>query len=132
MLKENSLVSSFLRVITNAALFPTTTIGMTVGTSNCTQHKIVETEKESIHYATMNYFEIISEASRGGGRYTDAFASTIGCDSNTREIFGAELQRHYNDVFFVDKTNPEKLLLNVYKMILNDPKLLRSCSIKVG
>lgn len=132
ILKENSLVSSFLRVITNAALFPSTTIGMTVGTSNCSQHKIVETEKESLHYATMNYFEILSEASRGGGKYTDAFATTIGCQKSVRAEFNSELQKHYQDVFFQDRSNPEKLLLNVYKMIFQDEKLLKSCSLQVG
>ena len=58
ILKDNSLVSSALRATTNGILVPVVTLGMTFGTSNCSKHKIVKKEKESLHFVTMNYFEL--------------------------------------------------------------------------
>ena len=45
LLKKNSILSSSLRVTTNGIFFPTTTLGMTIGTSNCSKHKHFHTEK---------------------------------------------------------------------------------------
>ena len=65
LFKENSLVSSAFRATTNGILFPSVTFGMTFGTSNCTQHKLVLKEKESLHFVTENYFEVQADMARG-------------------------------------------------------------------
>jgi hypothetical protein len=132
ILKDNSLVSSSLRSTTNGILMPVVTIGMTVGTSNCTQHKIVLKEQESLHFATMNYFELMAEAARGEGVYLAAFADTIGCPTNARAQFGQEVQKNYNQVFSDSSRRPEQMLTEVYKVILTNEKLTRSCSLGLG
>lgn len=128
ILKDNSLVSSALRAITNGVLFPVSTIGMTVGTSNCTQHKIVMTEQQSLHFATQNFYELKGEAARGEGAYLQAFAQTIGCGKSARVLFGQRLQSHYGEVF-KETRRPEQMLENVYKVILSDDSLTRQCSL---
>lgn len=132
LLKENSLVSSSLRTTTNGILLPVVTIGMTVGSSNCTQHKIVLKEQESLHFATMNYFELMGEAARGQGTYLSAFADTIGCPVAARAQFAEQVQKNYKQVFSDSSRRPEQMLTEVYKVILTNEQLTRSCSLGLG
>ncbi len=131
VLKENSLVSSFLRTITNGIFFPTTTVGMTVGTSNCTKHKIVLHEQESLHFATHNYFEIKAEAARGQGRTLSAFSDTIGCPKSVRGVFAERFQQNYLKVFSQSEAQPDKMLQEVYRFILTDKFLMHACSLQL-
>lgn len=132
VMKDNSLVSSFLRSITNAFLFPTTTVGMTFGTSNCTRHKLVQTEQESLHFATQNYFEILAEASRGQGKTLAAFSDTIGCPVKARGHFAERFQKNFMQVFSTSQVGPEKMLQEVYRFILNDETLTHACSLQLS
>ncbi len=132
ILKENSLVSSALRGTTHWVLFPIVTLGMIFGTSNCTQHSLVLKEKESLHFATMNYFELQGNIAKGRGEYLSAFATTVGCPAHAQMRFNQRLRTHYSDLYSHGETNPEKVLLEVYKTILNDRELTQACSIGVS
>lgn len=127
LFKENSLVSSAFRATTNAVLFPVTTIGMTVGTSNCSQHKLVKKEAESLHFATMNYFELKGEVAKGNGKYLAAFSETMGCDTKAQELLNSELKNNYKNLFPKGRPNPENTLLEVYKTIFRNETLTRQC-----
>lgn len=126
--KENSLISSALRATTNGVLFPTTTLGMTLGTSNCSKHKIVMKEKESLHFVTNNYFELKNEAASGRGEFITAFTETLGCQQQGAQIVAHELQKNYQHVFKHDHNSPNKVLLEVYKIILSKPSVAKFCS----
>ncbi len=128
LFKENSLVSSALRSTTNAFLFPSVTFGMTFGTSNCTRHKLVLKEKESLHFVTENYYEVQADMARGTGKFLSVLGETIGCDGGAIEHFNQMGKEHFKDIFSGEKT-PESVLLETYKMILNDKKLTQACSL---
>ncbi len=130
LFKENSLVSSSFRATTNAILLPVVTFGMTFGTSNCTQHKIVKTEKESLYFVTMNYFELKSEIAKGNGEYINALAQTMGCESSANERLSTALKRNYPVIFQNSSIQPEATLSEVYKTIFRDEKLTQACSLK--
>lgn len=132
ILKDNSLVSSSLRATTNAVLFPVTTIGMTMGTSKCTEHKIVLKEKESLYYTTNSYYELKGEAAKGNGPYLTAYAETIGCEPRAQERFNQAIKENYEKIFKAGQPNPESSLIEVYKTILNDRDLTNQCSLHVG
>jgi hypothetical protein len=68
ILKKNSMLSSVGRFITNTALFPLSTLGMTLGTSNCSKHSLVEEHKRSLHFATLSYDLLRQDMARGSGR----------------------------------------------------------------
>lgn len=127
VLKENSILSSSLRATTNVVLFPTTTIGMTIGTSNCSKHKLVATEKESLHFAVNNFHELKIESARGKGEFLVAFAETIGCKKTTQEKFNSKLKTKHKDIF--KNGSGESTLREVYKVILQDRELVQSCSL---
>jgi len=129
LFKENSILSSILRVTTNGILFPVTTLGMTFGTSNCSKHSLVQTEQESLKFATENYFEILAEATKGQGEFITSYAVTIGCKKESIDTFGKELKNSYQNLYLLNKQNPEELLRQTYKVILNNKELVYSCSL---
>lgn len=130
--KDNSLVSSSLRATTNGILIPVVTIGMTFGTSNCTQHKIVQTEKQSLYFATNNYYELQGDVARGRGEHLEAFATTIGCPAKAQARFNEHVRKNYQTMFAPNQTSPEVLLKEVYKTILSDKTLTNQCSLGIG
>jgi len=127
--KNNSLVSSALRATTNGILMPVVTLGMTFGTSNCTQHKLVLKEKESLHFATMNHFQLKSEIAKGSGEYLSAFAATMGCPSGAQTRLNEHVKAQYSSVYPDARVQPDQVLVEVYKVILSDPELTRQCSL---
>ena len=64
--KENSMVSSALRATTNGWSSPVVTIGMTFGTSNCAQHKLVMNDKRGLHFVTHNTNNLLAVDLSGG------------------------------------------------------------------
>lgn len=128
ILKENSILSSALRATTNGILFPVTTIGMTVGTSNCTKHKIVLKEKESLHFVTHNYFELKSQVAMGSGTHISALSQTMGCSDVSDQALSQSLKKSYSNIFEdSNSSNPEKALTEIFKVILRNPDLAKKC-----
>lgn len=132
LFKNNSLVSSALRTTTNSVLGPTVTLGMTFGTSNCSKHSIVKNEMKSLHFATMSYFELQSDIAKGNGEHLAAFANTLGCEGSALSHASKMLQKNYNNIYPSNSIDPEKTLLEVYKVILSDPSLIKQCAMTVG
>ncbi|MBX3040095.1 MAG: DUF3015 family protein [Bdellovibrionaceae bacterium] len=129
LFKENSLLSSALRGTTNGALFPVVTIGMTIGTSNCTQHKLVLKEKESLHFATMNHYELKNAMVQGRGEYLSAFGETMGCPASVQGKLNQSLRGNFNAIYPNRDVKPDAVLIEVYKTILSDRELTQACSL---
>lgn len=129
VLQDNSLVSSALRATTNGMLFPSVTIGMTLGTSNCTKHKIVLKEKETIHFATNHYYELRREIGLGGGEFFENYYATIGCQPELESHFAQLIRKEYEKVFQSTEVQPERLVEESYRVILSDPQLTHACSL---
>lgn len=127
LFKDNSLVSSSFRATTNGILFPVTTIGMTVGTSNCSQHKLVKQEMQTLHFATMNYFELKGDIAKGSGSHLTAFTETVGCDAKANSLLKSQLKNNYQNIFPTGAINPEKTVSEVYNTIFSNPDLTRQC-----
>lgn len=125
--KENSILSSSLRVTTNAIFFPTTTLGMTLGTSNCSKHKLVRTEKESLHFAISNFYELKAEIAKGNGEFLTAFSQVLGCKSHTQKAFNKKLKKNFEEIFKTEV--PANSLREIYRVILQDTELVNSCSL---
>jgi hypothetical protein len=127
--KKNSIVSSSLRATTNGILVVTVTLGMTMGTSNCSRHSLVQTEKESIKFATENYYEIAMDAAKGEGEFMTAFANTLGCKNNDLKLFKNEMRSNIEKIYNPNKADPVEMLKQTYILILNNKELLSSCSL---
>lgn len=129
VVKKNSLVSSALRGTTNGFLGPVVTLGMTFGTSQCSKHSIVKTEKKTIHYVTNNFYELQSEIAKGEGLFLSGLSETIGCKSDTQKTFNKELKNKFQEMYKSNAQTPENVLIKVYETILTNEELTRSCSL---
>lgn len=139
VLKDNSMLSSALRATTNGILFPSSTIGMTFGTSNCTKHSLVLKEKESLYFITQNFYDLQNQISQGKGEYLQAFADVVGCRGSSENFnyLSNALQREYHSIYNDDismnknskNLQNENVLKKIYFIIINDSKLTKYCSI---
>jgi hypothetical protein len=129
VLQDNTLVSSALRATTHGILWPSTTLGMTLGASNCTKHRIVEAEQETLYFATQNYFELMRESSIGGGEFISTYYSTIGCHPHLEQHFSKLVQAQFEQLFPEGETRPEQLVEETYKVIFSDADLTHACSL---
>jgi hypothetical protein len=131
VVKENSLVSSSVRGTTNGILGPVVTFGMTSGTSNCAKHKLVKSEKRSLHFATMNHFELKGEIAKGDGPYLNAFAQTLSCPPDVSQRLNRKLKGNFKSLY-EGKRDPRRTLMEVHKIISQDEKLKRACKTALG
>ena len=123
---------SSLRGTTNGILFPVTTIGMTFGTSNCSAHKIVDNQGESVKFATLAYHDLVVQMAQGKGEHLAAFANTLGCPWQTQLEFNRTLQTSFQRIVPTDAVAPEAIVDQVRVELQTQPLLARACSGAVG
>ncbi|WP_141735466.1 DUF3015 family protein [Oligoflexus tunisiensis] len=127
ILKQNSMVSSIGRAITNGVLFPVSTLGMTLGTSNCAKHSLVEAHQRSLHFATRSYDILRQDMARGHGRHLDAYLATFGCDALGRNNLAGQMQAAFEKELYLT-IQPDALVESTARMIQTSPALQSSCS----
>ncbi len=126
ILKDNSLVSSFLRAVTNGVLSPVYTLGMTFGTSNCAKHSIVDAEKRSEHLAMVGFEKLRQDVAKGEGPFLDAYAETFKCDQHGAPQFKQSLQANFTTVFS-DNASPKTIVENTKMVVKTHPEIAQHC-----
>lgn len=109
--QRNSLVSSFVRALTNYTT--TSTFAMTSGTSGCDHHSIVSKDKQDIHYAEANFESLMVDMAKGNGAYLQGFAMVMGCNANEAAAFSQVSQKNYDQFFPNSGTTPNELVNSV-------------------
>ena len=122
---KQSLVSSSTRSLVNATF--SNSIAMTLGTSGCAKHSIVQNEAKGIHFAEANMNQLAIEMSRGNGEFVQGFAGVFGCQNS--EAFGSMVQSKYESVLPSANTSGVELYNNVKAEIRNNASLSASCSL---
>lgn len=105
---RTSILSSYTRSLTNATT--SSTFGMTSGTSGCDNHSIVSNEKQQIHYAEVNYHNLMVEMSQGNGEFLKGFALVMGCSEANINDFTQTAQKNYNNLFPATNAQPSQLV----------------------
>ncbi len=123
--KNQSLVSSSTRAIVNATF--SNTIAMTLGTSGCAKHSIVNNDAKGIHFAEANMNQLAIDMARGNGEFVTSFASVFGCQNS--RAFGSMVQANYETVLPSDSTSGVELYNNVKAQIKNNATLSSTCSL---
>ncbi|MBC7713379.1 MAG: DUF3015 family protein [Rhizobacter sp.] len=122
---NQSLISSSTRSLVNATF--SSSIAMTLGTSGCAKHSIVQNEVKGIHFAEANMNVLALEMSRGNGEFVAGFASVYGCSDAS--LFGSMVQSNYESVLPSANTSGVELYNNVKAQIKNNAALSASCSL---
>ncbi|RYZ57776.1 MAG: DUF3015 domain-containing protein [Proteobacteria bacterium] len=95
--KNNSLLSSFARVITNGILSPVVTIGMSFGTSNCAKHSLVMNDQGSLEFAAKSMDILRQDMAKGEGEHLTAYLASFGCNELVRPELAIAMQQAFTD-----------------------------------
>ena len=126
LLPKNSLVSSFFRTMTNATFL--NTIAMTLGTSGCAKHSIVENSKRSLHFAEANLDHLKADLAVGSGERAEAFARTFGCGVTTVGDFLETFRSEYNYLLPHAQVDAAQLVERAHIVIQTTPALASYCA----
>jgi hypothetical protein len=121
IMKDNSLISSFSRAITNGT-FLNSWFGMTSGTLGCARHSIVKNESKAIHYAEANHQELMINIAQGGGEVLEGFAHVVQYQGDVK-ILGEVVQRNFATIYPHQNTSPQQVIMNMQK-VFSDPHAL--------
>jgi hypothetical protein len=122
---NTSLVSSYTRTLVNLTF--SNTIAMTLGTSGCAKHSIVQNDMKGIHFAEANLESLVVEMSRGNGEFVSGLAEVFGCQN--AKAFGSMVQSKYEAILPTTNVSGVELYINVKNQIKNDAKLSSTCSL---
>jgi hypothetical protein len=127
VLKENSLLSSFGRVVTNGVLFPVVTLGMTFGTSNCSKHSIADNDQRSLEFAAQNLDILRQDIARGEGEHLSSYFATFGCRASAYDNLSAALRMRYSQGLY-QSDEPYDYVIETRGIINDSGNLREACS----
>lgn len=86
-------------------------------------------EEEKKAFVSYNVENLKIDISKGGGEYTDTYASLSGCSDNTKKEFAEYLQKNFIKIYSANLDNsPEKIYNNIEQIIKENKKLTVACS----
>ncbi|MCG6139403.1 DUF3015 domain-containing protein [Leptospira mtsangambouensis] len=103
------------------------TIGITIGTSNCTADGVVKQDKVQELFVTMNYDSLGQEMASGKGEKLESLGNLLGCSNDSISRFGQVTKENYAKLITEDST-PASLLSAVKSEVKSDKILAKSCS----
>lgn len=125
--KENSILSSSLRNTTNGFLYPTVTIGMTFGTSNCAKHNLVEKDEDSLQFAADNFEVLRHDIAKGQGEHLNAYLASFSCQPLVNGRIASGLQKAYRDSLHQSQ-NPADFVISTRDLIQTSEASVKMCS----
>lgn len=105
----------------------TQTMGITSGTSNCTDQGLVKVDKEQEAFVEANFERLQSDIAAGGGPYLDALTELMGCQG-VGDAVGAMAQTRYEVLFSRVDTTPQTALYGLKGAMSTDESLARACT----
>jgi hypothetical protein len=127
VLKENSLLSSFGRLVTNGFLTPFVSLGMTFGTSNCAKHNLVQKDQSSLDFAEKTFDLLRQDLARGEGDYLAGYMSTFGCSAQVTPLLTDDLRRAFARGLYASE-EPVDLVITTRSLILASATREALCS----
>ncbi|SRR5258708_5789868 len=106
--KDNSKVTQVLGATTNGT--GSQTLGITSGTSGCTEDGAVKWAKAAEVYAEVNLDSLRREMAIGNGEYVETFASLLGATDANRPAVLKFFQTEYASLFPTASTTSSDLL----------------------
>jgi len=123
---KNSLISTTTRAYVNATF--SSTIGMTLGTSGCAKHSIVQNDKRAIHFAEVNQGQLMIEMAQGRGEHLRGLVATLGCNPAGFSDISRAIQADYSNIFpSMSDTSAPQMLNGVKAAISKQQGLAQQC-----
>jgi hypothetical protein len=127
LFKENSFVSSSLRSTTNGYSSPIVTLGMSFGTSNCAQHKIVMNDKRGLHFVAHNTHNLVVDVAMGRGESLGVLAETMGYDWKSQAQFNDVMKQNFHTIFGQNEENSATVYGHMIDAVSRDEYLSARC-----
>lgn len=91
------------------------TIGITFGTSNCTEDGVATAAREKDAFIEANYADLRREVVVGNGAYLSSLASLYGCKGEAALSFGHALQKNQEQVLKASSTEASSVIESVVR-----------------
>lgn len=104
----NKIIQGSLAATTNATAGQTYSI--TTGTSGCTNHGIVQNDKQVEVFVAVNFENLKEDMVRGQGEYLQSLSNLMGVPAEKQPTFFAMAQEHYQDLFPSSEAGASHLL----------------------
>lgn len=120
-------IGQVLAATTNVAT-SSQTLGITSGTSNCTNDGVVRSEKAQKLFVYYNYPTLVLDFSRGEGERLQALATLMGCPLHSKELGQITKSRLPQILTEGSRTDSDLLLANVQELVKKDATLSKVCN----
>jgi hypothetical protein len=124
---DASIVSSVARFWTHATLFPSVSLGYTIGTSGCAKHSFVEKDRPSLEFATKTYDLLRQDLARGEGEYLNAYINTFDCQPRVVSALVIDLRQTFAQGLYQSE-EPVDLVIATRGLISARPERQAYCS----
>ena len=95
---------------TTNSTFWSTEIGITIGTSNCTDDGVAMGDREQEMFTEANFDMLKQEIAQGQGENINALASLMGCDESQSKVLSSSLQAKNGSIV---SDTPQNLLFSI-------------------
>ena len=126
--QSKGIVQQLLGFTTNGTFLPTYAIGITVGTSGCSNSGVVEGERAAQEFVAINADAVNQDAAQGRGEYLGALAQLMGCGAEAHADFAQMVQTHYEALPADPRAAPATWVAQVRAELSADPALAASCA----
>jgi len=121
--QDNGKTMQILAGTTNN-IYGTQTLGITSGTSGCTQDGVVAKAKELEVYIAVNMDNLRHDIARGEGSYVNALAALLEVSKDKTPQFAAYLHSKYSDIFPTSDVTPSQLITSLSEQLKKSPDVL--------
>lgn len=125
---QRGIAPQVLAVTTNGTFF--NTVGITSGTSGCTQDGVVRSNWKTVAYIDSNMTKIAKDMSRGEGESLDSLASVIGVKKSDNFTFKVAMKENFNSIFSSSNVDSQAVYLSI-KNILAKNSVLKTYAVNM-
>ena len=126
--QSKGIIQQMLALTTNVTLLPTWAVGVTIGTSGCSNSGVVRADMVAELFVAWNADAVGQEAAQGRGEHLTALAGLLGCPLEARAIFARLAQARYADLPADAQAAPGQWVAQLRAGLSADPTLAGRCT----
>lgn len=118
---KKGVAPQVLAMTTNGTFFQT--VGVTFGTSGCTQDGVVVSNWKMAAYIDGNKSKLAMDMSKGNGETLDSLAQLIGVKDGDRAAFNRVTKENFAKIFVGEQASAEQIALGLKQVLAADSTL---------
>ena len=118
---QRGIAPQVLAMTTNGTFFQT--IGVTLGTSGCTQDGVVKSNWKTAMFIDGNKTKLARDMSTGSGEALEALAKLIGIQDQHKAAFFQATKDNFSRIFASDNVTTDQVVASLKQMLVSDSEL---------